>query len=68
MRFGFTAGPQQVAAMTRVLDTYCRHARIQPGTPEQDNIAEKIVALYEIGLRSEHELANALIMPPSRCQ
>ena len=67
MKFGFTAGPQQMAAMTRVLDAYCKHAHIEPGTPEEDNIAEKIIALYQIGLKTEHDLANALILPPSRC-
>jgi hypothetical protein len=64
MKFGAIAGPQQVAVMAHVVDAYCRHAGIAPGSVEQDNIAAKIVALYEIGLRGENELLTALIAPP----
>jgi hypothetical protein len=62
--FGTTAGPQQVAAMAHVVDAYCRHAGIAPGSAEQEHIATKILALYEIGLRGESEMLAALMAPP----
>ncbi len=66
MRFGPVAGPDQVEAMAHVLATYCKHVAIDPETPEGERIASVILALHEIGVRSEAELLKALIVPKSR--
>jgi hypothetical protein len=64
MKFGTVANPQQVAAMANVVDAYCRQAGIEPEAPEREQIAAKIVALFETGIRSQNDLLAALILPP----
>jgi hypothetical protein len=64
MKFGTIANPHQVATMAGVVDAYCRQAGIEPGTQEQEDVAAKIVALHEIGVRSPNDLLSALISPP----
>lgn len=63
MKFGTTANPQEVATMARVTETLCRHAGIEVGTPEHENIAGNILALHEIGVRNERDLLAAVILP-----
>lgn len=65
MKFGAVAGPEHVAVMGRVLDTYCRHTGIT-NKIERENVAARIIALYEIGVVCEEELLAALILPPQR--
>ena len=65
MKFGTIANPQQVAVMARVVSAYCKHAGIEPGSAAQEDIAAKILALREIGVRNENDLLSALIVPPS---
>lgn len=66
MKFGSVANPQQVATMANVINAYCRRTGIEPGTREEEEIATKIVALHEIGVRGQNDLLAALILPPSR--
>src|SRR5688572_13918999 len=65
MKFGTIANPQQVAVMARVVSAYCKHAGIEPGSAAREDIATKILALHEIGVRNENDLLSALIVPPS---
>ena len=65
MKFGTVANPYQVAAMANVVDAYCRQAGIEPEAPEREQIAAKVVALFETGVRSQNDLLAALILPPS---
>ena len=64
MKIRTVAGPDEVAAMGRVLDAYCKHAGIT-GQVERENVAARILALYERGAAQEDELLAAL-MPPRR--
>ena len=63
MKFGTIASPEQVAAMARVLDAYCKQAGITSQV-ERENLAAQIMALFEIGVCEEDELLAALIPPP----
>ena len=65
MKIRTVAGPEQVAAMGRVLDAYCKHAGIT-GQVERENVAARILALCEIGVADEDELLAALILPRRR--
>ena len=65
MKFGTIANSRQVAMMARVVNAYCKHAAIEPGSGAQEDIAAKILALFEIGVRNEVDLLSALIAPPS---
>ena len=65
MKFGAVAGPEQVAAMGCVVDAYCKQTGITSQV-ERENIAAKILVLYEMGVDSEDELLAALILPPQR--
>jgi hypothetical protein len=64
MKFGAVANPQQVATMAGVVDAYCRHVGFAPGTPEREDVAAKILALHDIGVRGQNDLLRALILPP----
>jgi len=64
MKFGTVANPQQLAAMANVVDAYCRQAGFEPDAPEREQIAAKVVALFESGVRSQNDLLAALIVPP----
>lgn len=44
MKFGAVAGPEYVAVMGRVLDTYCRQAGVTSKV-ECENVAARIIAL-----------------------
>jgi hypothetical protein len=66
MRYGTTANAQQVEAMGHVVSRYCKHIGIEPGTPEAERIASIVLALHEVGVRSEADLLKALIVPKSR--
>jgi hypothetical protein len=68
MKFGTTATPQQVATMANVAEKLCKHAGFGIGTPEHAHIAEKVLALHEIGLRNERDLIAAVILPPVATQ
>ena len=63
MKFGTVAGPEQVAAMGRVLEAYCEHTGITSHI-ERQNVAARILALYELGVADEDELLAALMLPP----
>ena len=63
MKFGATAIPQQIDAMSRVVFAHCRHIGIAPGTPEEEHIASLVLALHEVGVRGENDLLRALIAP-----
>jgi hypothetical protein len=65
MKFRTVAGPEQVATMGRVLDAYCEHAGITSQI-ERENVAARVLALYEMGVAEEDELLAALILPPRR--
>jgi hypothetical protein len=66
MKYGTTANPQQVEAMQNVFAAYCKHIRIDPGTPEEEHIASLILALHEAGVRGQNDLLRALIVPGNR--
>lgn len=66
MRYGTTADAMQVAAMAHAVAAYCKQAGIAAGTPEETHIAGLVLALHEVGVRSEAELLKALIVPKSR--
>jgi hypothetical protein len=66
MKFGTTANPQQVDAMSRVVFAYCRHIGVDPGTPEAEHVAGVVLALHEVGIRGENELLKALIVPKEK--
>lgn len=66
MRYGPTANPDQVTAMSRVLAAYCRKAGINPETPEGKRVASLILALHEVGIRGENEFWKALVAPKQR--
>ena len=65
MKIRTVAGPDEVAAMGRVLDAYCKHAGIT-GQVERENVTARILALYERGAAQEDELLAALMLPPRR--
>lgn len=65
MKFGTVASPQQVSNMARVIEAYCRQAGIGTGTPEEAEVASKVVALHEIGIRGPNDLLAGLILPPT---
>jgi len=65
MYFGTIVNPQQLATLKTVVTAYCRHAGIVPGTPEAEEVASKVVALHEIGVRGQNDLLAALILPPT---
>lgn len=63
---GAIANPQQAEAMTHVVAAYCKHIGIEPGTPEEENVASLVLALHGVGIRGENDLLKALIVPYER--
>jgi hypothetical protein len=59
MRFGTVTGPEQIEAMSRVLEAYCMQAGITDES-EREDVAARIVSLHEIGVSGEDELLAAL--------
>lgn len=66
MKYGTIISPQQMSALKNVVDAYCRHAGIASGSPEEEAVASRIVELHEVGLRGQHDLLAALLLPPTR--
>jgi hypothetical protein len=66
VKFGTTANPQQLEAMSRVVYAYCKHIGVGLGTPEEEHIASLVLALHEVGVRGENDLLRALIAPDNR--
>lgn len=65
MQFGTIVNPQQLSTLKSVVTAYCRHTGIVAGTPEEEEVASKVVALHEIGVRGQNDLLAALILPPT---
>lgn len=53
------ASPKQVELMARVLAAYCEQHTIPVG-PEREALAERILAAFNLGHRTEDELTAAL--------
>ena len=66
MKLGTTANPQQLEAMGHVIEAYCKHVGIAPGTPEEKRVAEVVLQLHTVGIRGKAELLGALIVPANR--
>ena len=54
------ADPQQLSILCKVLDGYCQRYGIGENSPERENIASKLLALYDLGIVTEDGLADAL--------
>jgi len=52
--------PEQLTMLTEALDDYCRQARINPGSPEFDIAASRIIALFANGVQTAEALLAAL--------
>jgi hypothetical protein len=66
VKFGPTANPQQLDAMSRVVFAHCKHIGVDLGTPEEEHIASLVLALHELGVKGENDLLRALIAPDNR--
>ena len=66
MRYGATANSLEVKAMGHVVDVYCQRMGIKYGTLEAERVASLVLALHEVGVRTETELLKSLIVPKSR--
>ena len=54
------ADPEQLSVLCKVLDGYCRRAGLVSNSPEREDIAHRILALYDLGIVTEDGLADAL--------
>lgn len=66
MKYGTVINPQQMSALKAVVDAYCRHVGIATGSADEEAVASRVVELHEVGLRGQHDLLAALLLPPSR--
>ena len=54
------AHPEQLTALTKALEDYCREARIEPGTQEYDHARHMVWMLFESGVETPEELLHGL--------
>ena len=54
------ADPQQLSILCKVLDSYCQRYGIGEHSPERQNIASKLLELYNLGIVTEDGFADAL--------
>ena len=66
MPFRSFADPEQLQILSTALDNYCREFGIEPGTPEREDAAEFIIALFNSGAHTADELRAALDAPSRR--
>ena len=55
------ARPKDLAMMRHVLDDYCREQELAPGGLMREAIAERIVMLFESGLKDPAAIMAALV-------
>jgi hypothetical protein len=54
------AHPKQLAMLTKALQDYCREAGIEPGTPAYEDAGCLVMSLFQDGVSTAEELADAL--------
>ena len=54
------AHPEQLTALTKALEDYCREARIEPGTQEYDHARHMVWMLFESGVETPEGLRHGL--------
>jgi len=54
------AYPKQLAMLTEALQDYCREAGIEPGTPAYEDAGCLVMSLFQDGISTAEELADAL--------
>jgi len=62
MPFQNTANPDQLSILTRALDEHCQTVGLPPDSPERENLASRVFALFSTGKTTLEELKQA----PSR--
>jgi hypothetical protein len=55
-----TIHPEQLAALTKTFQEYCREARVEAGTPEYRDAGHFLIFLYQHGILDQDKLARAL--------
>ena len=60
-----TARPQDLAMMRQVLDEYCRDQKLAKGGLMREAIAERIMMLFETGVKDPVAIMAALTSPSS---
>ncbi|WP_149762216.1 hypothetical protein [Neomesorhizobium albiziae] len=60
MRFNGSASPEQLVILHQIFNDRCRDAGIQPGDPAHENLAYRIMSLFESGIQTADELVAAL--------
>ena len=58
--------PEQLSVLREVLESHCNAANIKPGTPEYESKGARVIALYENGARTLHQLFAGLNEPKCR--
>lgn len=52
--------PEQLSILAQALQSYCRAARIEPGSPAYEAASRQVIALFERGVSSSEELVRRL--------
>ncbi|MEQ1941259.1 hypothetical protein ABMA32_02420 [Mesorhizobium sp. VNQ89] len=60
MKHNGIADPDQLVMLAKVLEIYCTQAGILANSPEREQIAATIIALYERGISDEEQLIASL--------
>ncbi|GLS30790.1 hypothetical protein GCM10007937_24980 [Mesorhizobium albiziae] len=60
MCFNGIASPEQLAVLHQIFDDRCRAAGIQPGDPDHEILALRIISLFESGVQTAEEIIAAL--------
>ncbi|QKC96785.1 hypothetical protein EB231_20405 [Mesorhizobium sp. NZP2298] len=60
MPFQNTADPDQLSILTRALDEHCQTTGIPLDSPERENLASRVMALFSTGKTTLDELKSAL--------
>ena len=53
--------PEELAAMQAILDEVCLARQYPLGSPQREDLAFRLIALYKGGARDEARLKNALL-------
>ena len=53
--------PEELAAMQAILDEVCLARQYPLGSPQREDLAFRLIALYQAGARDEARLKNVLI-------
>ena len=60
MSFNGSTSPEQLAVLHQVFNDRCRAAGIQPGDPDHEIFALRIMSVFESGVQTADELKAAL--------